>query len=196
MGPHVARWTVGHDLAIRGGDPAGEVHGGKTESQGSRKAMAAKGVSCRAHSCPGRARNRPTGRSSGWRVIDGGPQSQPCRRPAGTFQDHQLIDISVGPSKTFTSGSKVNILECADAGGTTANLPTDDSTCDGNTVQANTAYVKSDGSLSESGYEIFALPDPRLGPSAIKCDAADACVLYLERTRTTSPRPRCSLPHS
>jgi hypothetical protein len=73
-----------------------------------------------------------------------------------------MISVKVGPNSLFTPNSKVNILECADPDGKSTNLPTDDSKCDGNTVQGDTILVAKDGSFSESSYTVYQLPSTTL----------------------------------
>lgn len=113
---------------------------------------------------------------------------------AGPFHDGQLISISVGPNHFFTPYSRVNVLECADPGGKKANLPTSVSTCDGNTIQGNTILVKKDGSFSEHGFQLFALPNvPTLGelPNGQPvCNQKKSCVLYVgqDQIHFTAPK--------
>ena len=83
--------------------------------------------------------------------------------PRGNLSDGQTISVSVGPNSYFTPHAGVKILECADPGGSVANLPKDITTCDGNTIQGSTILVANDGSFSESGYQVYLLPSPALG---------------------------------
>ncbi len=102
---------------------------------------------------------------------------------SGTFHNYELISIAVGPNHFFKPYSRVNILECADPGGKKQNLPTNANTCDGNTIQGNTILVNKNGSFSEHGYELYALPNkPQLGElpgNQPVCNQKKSCVLYI-----------------
>ena len=54
------------------------------------------------------------------------------------YQNGQTVSVSVGPNSLFVPQLGVVILECADPGGTVANLPTASIDCDGNTIQGDT----------------------------------------------------------
>ncbi len=79
----------------------------------------------------------------------------------GAFASGQTIEVSVPANSVLVPGTKVNILECADPDGTVANLPTSPSACDGNTIQGDTVYVNTNGSVFEEQ-----LPRLRLLPAA------------------------------
>ena len=96
----------------------------------------------------------------------------------GPYRDGQMITISVGANRYFKAYSHVNILECADPGGTKKNLPTSVSNCDGDTIQGNTVLIKKDGSFSEHQFQVFALPN------------VAACLVSLP-----SGQPVCSAKH-
>jgi hypothetical protein len=102
---------------------------------------------------------------------------------SGTFRNYELISVAVGPNHFFKPYSRVNILECADPGGKKKGLPTNANTCDGNTIQGNTILVNKNGSFSEHGYELYALPNkPQLGELAGNqpvCNQTKSCVLYI-----------------
>ena len=102
--------------------------------------------------------------------------------PKGPFHNGETIKISAGPNKFFRAFGRVNVLECADPGGKKSNLPKDDTTCDGNTIQGNTILVKKNGSFAENGYQLFVLPNPTLGELANGqpvCNKKHPCVLYV-----------------
>jgi len=101
---------------------------------------------------------------------------------SGTFHNGELISVAVGSNHFFKPYSRVNILECADPGGKKQNLPTNANTCDGNTIQGNTILVNKNGSFSEHGYELFALPNKQLGElpdNQPVCNQKKSCVLYI-----------------
>jgi hypothetical protein len=113
--------------------------------------------------------------------------------PGGSLHDGQTIDLSVGPNTLFTPHARVNVLECADPHGTVANLPTDLSTCDGNTIQANTVLVGTNGSFSVAGYTVFQLPSTALGELANYqpvCNATNPCVLYIGQDQNDFTAPK------
>jgi hypothetical protein len=113
--------------------------------------------------------------------------------PGGSLHDGQTIDLSVGPNTLFTPHARVNVLECADPHGTAANLPTDVSTCDGNTIQGNTVLVGADGSFSVAGYTVFQLPSTALGELANYqpvCNASNPCVFYIGQDQNDFTAPK------
>src|SRR6202035_416785 len=77
--------------------------------------------------------------------------------PGGRFSDGQNIGISgVGFMPAAKDPSGVQIIECSDPQGLTANLPTDPSSCDGATV--NPLPVKTDSAVRFSAqYKVSAL---------------------------------------
>lgn len=104
---------------------------------------------------------------------------------------HQNVTVSVSPNSTFSTKSLeaagfpsgavlIKIQECADPGGSAANLPTLPTQCDPTTLVAN-ASAQADGSLSFPGYTIYALPDvAEIGASnGTVCDVAHWCVIGL-----------------
>jgi hypothetical protein len=113
--------------------------------------------------------------------------------PGGSLHDGQTIDLSVGPNTLFTPHARVNVLECADPHGTAANLPTDLSTCDGNTIQANTVLVGANGSFSVEGYTVFQLPSTALGELANYqpvCNVSNPCVFYIGQDQNDFTAPK------
>jgi hypothetical protein len=112
----------------------------------------------------------------------------------GPYHNGQLINISVGPNHLFKPYLHVNILECANPGGKKAKLPVNANTCDGNTIQGNTVLVAKDGSFSETGYQLFALPNVKsLGeePSGQPvCNRRAMCVLYIGENQENFTWPK------
>jgi hypothetical protein len=100
----------------------------------------------------------------------------------------------VGPNHYFTPYAHVNILECADPGGKKKNLPTSAFTCDGNTIQGDTVLIAKNGSFSEHGYEIYALPNTAaLGESPNGqpvCNTKKPCVLYVGQNQEKFSAPK------
>ncbi len=115
--------------------------------------------------------------------------------------DHQSVTVSVEANSTlnrssleaagFPSGAvAMKILECADPGGQTANLPTKPTECDPSTVDVG-ASLQEDGSVLDSGYTIYALPDPtELGVSnGTLCDMDHQCVLGIFSNQLDFTKP-------
>jgi hypothetical protein len=113
--------------------------------------------------------------------------------PIAGLHDAQTVSVSVGPNGYFTPHSHVNILECADPGGTSAKLPKDISTCDGNTIQGDTVLVADDGSFSEPKYTVYRLPSSTLGEQTNNqpvCDQSNRCVLYVGQNQNDFTAPK------
>ena len=107
---------------------------------------------------------------------------------AGTpFSSGQLITVQIPTNSNLTPGAKVNILECFDPGGTVANLSSDVSGCDDNTINGDTVRVESAsgpqgvGAVMYSNYTVYALPDAGIGDTGTtpECDLTAECVLYI-----------------
>jgi hypothetical protein len=112
---------------------------------------------------------------------------------SGHLSDGQTISVSVGSNSYFTPHAGVNILECADPGGSAANLPTSIDTCDGNTIQGTTVLVATDGSFSESSYQVYALPSSTLGEQSNDqpvCNQTNYCVLYVGQNQNDFTAPK------
>jgi hypothetical protein len=113
--------------------------------------------------------------------------------PSTDLHDGESVSVSIGPNSVFTPNSRVNILECADPGGSVANLPKDDSTCDGNTIQGNTILVAANGSASDPNYTIYLLPSPALGEQSNDqpvCNQTNPCVLYVGQNQNDFTAPK------
>ncbi len=111
----------------------------------------------------------------------------------GSYRSGQTVTVSVGPNSFFTPLLKVNILECADPGGKTANLPTSISSCDGNSIQGGTILINHDGSFSANDYQVFSLPNATLGEQSNKlpvCNATEMCVLYVGQNQEDFTQPK------
>jgi hypothetical protein len=112
----------------------------------------------------------------------------------GPYHDGQLINLSVGPNHYFQPYSRIIIIECADPGGKSKNLPTNVQGCDGNTVQGNTVLVQRNGSFSERGYQVYALPNAsQLGETTDArpvCSGKHSCVLYIGQNQEKFTDPK------
>jgi hypothetical protein len=112
---------------------------------------------------------------------------------SGSFQDGEIVTVTVTDNSVFTPGSKVNILECADPQGTSANLPKSISTCDGDTIQGDTVLVKPGGAASETDYTVYQLPSATLGErpdGQPVCNATNQCVLYVGQNQNDFTQPK------
>jgi hypothetical protein len=112
------------------------------------------------------------------------------------LQSGGSITVSIGANSIFTPHSHVNILECADPGGSSANLPKDITTCDGNSIQGNTVLVAVDGSFSTS-YTVYSLPNALLGEQSNAqpiCDQTHQCVLYVGQNQNDFTAPKLFSP--
>jgi hypothetical protein len=115
----------------------------------------------------------------------------------GSYQDGEVVTVSVKDNSTFTPGSKVNILECADPQGTAANLPKSINTCDGDTIQGDTVLVQPGGGISESHYTIYLLPSTVLGErpdGQPVCNGTNECVLYVGQNQNDFTQPKLFSP--
>jgi hypothetical protein len=113
--------------------------------------------------------------------------------PDSNLHNGESVSVSVGPNGFFTPHAHVNILECADPGGKAANLPTDDTKCDGNTIQGPTILVATDGSFSMTGYSIYALPSATLGEQSNGlpvCNTTNPCVLFVGQNQNDFTAPK------
>ena len=111
----------------------------------------------------------------------------------GSYVNGQTIVVSVGANSLFEPNTRVNIVECADPGGTTAGLPTSLTDCDENTVQADTVLVQSNGSFTEHAYALYSLPNALLGerPSWLPvCSQTSQCVLYVGENQDDFTQPK------
>jgi len=116
------------------------------------------------------------------------------RMTKGALHSLQTISISVGPNHLFKPYLHINILECADPGGTKQHLPKSVASCDGNTIQGNTVLIGANGSFKESGYELFTLPNfVELGENPGTkpvCNRKNACVLYIGENQLNFTWPK------
>ena len=125
---------------------------------------------------------------------------------AGTpYSSGQRLNISVAANTTmdnaslvaagFPSGAvSIKALECADPGGLVANLPTKPTECDPNTIDSIVG-ANSDGSMSITGYTVYALPDsvifgePTTNTPVCGSSAATECVIGLFSNQNDFSKP-------
>ncbi len=110
-----------------------------------------------------------------------------------TLRAGQAITVAVGANKTYVPLIAVNIIECSDPGGTVSNLPKTLLHCDENTIQGNSVIAKPNGSIHESGYTLYRLPNSKLGEGKTItpiCDATHECVLYVGQDQNDFTKPK------
>jgi hypothetical protein len=95
------------------------------------------------------------------------------------FSSGQTITVTVPANSVFTSNENINVVECT-ALMSNGGIPTDPSTCDGNTINGGTIKPGSSGAISAS-YQLFSLPNSGLGEgsSGPACSLTVACILYI-----------------
>jgi predicted aconitase with swiveling domain len=109
------------------------------------------------------------------------------------FASGQNITVTVPANSVLTPETNIKIEECSDPGGLPANDPSDNSECDGNTLDAVTILDNSNGSVSYDAYTVYSLPNlATLGESSSAgavCDLSHACVLYIGEDQTDFTQP-------
>ncbi len=97
--------------------------------------------------------------------------------PSGPYTNGQSVTVTGSgfPSRS-ADPEGITIIECADAGGSSANLPIDDSTCDATTANPLPVLTNSSGNFATS-YSLVLLSTS--AGSNIDCDATDYCVLWV-----------------
>jgi hypothetical protein len=113
----------------------------------------------------------------------------------GPFSSGQVIQIQIPANSTLTPLAGIFIEECAAPGGV---APTMSSACDGNTIQGDSIFAASNGSVSYTnvapnhGYTVYALPDASLGESpgdTPVCNLTNECVLYIGQNQNDFTQP-------
>ncbi len=96
--------------------------------------------------------------------------------PAGNPADGQTFTVTGTGFPTPTADpSGLQILECSDPGGTTTNLPTDNSGCDAISISQGFIGTDSSGNFTTK-YTAMLLNS---GNSTINCDQTHFCVLWV-----------------
>jgi hypothetical protein len=103
-----------------------------------------------------------------------------------TLSNANLVANSVPGQATGNPVGAFYFEECADPGGTTANLPTTSSGCEAATDDFTSVSKTEDGSFDNPSYTVYDLPDPgTLGNATMvgKCDVApNTCVIGIFAT--------------
>ena len=113
--------------------------------------------------------------------------------PLGPYHDGETVTVSVGPNSIFTPERRIIFIECSDPGGAPAGLPTSVRGCDGNTTQADTVIVASNGSFAEHHFVLYSLPNQNLAelPDGVPvCDSSHSCVLYIGENQEDFTQPK------
>lgn len=133
-------------------------------------------AACSSSSDPGSGTLSVSGTANGWH-----------------FHNGQNVTVSMGANSIFPPNVRINILQCADPGGTTVNLPTQFSDCDGNTIQPLSLIPSKDGSFSYSNYTIYSVPNSALGEAKSGtpvCDSTHYCVLFVTQDQNDFSKPK------
>jgi hypothetical protein len=102
--------------------------------------------------------------------------------PSTNLHDGQILSVS---GSGLPANTTVQIMECQ---GTAATPPSDNTSCDGNTLDTQAtsdgsgSFVNAAGDANgDSGFKVYALgtPGSTFNNSTIHCDVAHACVLYV-----------------
>lgn len=97
--------------------------------------------------------------------------------PAGDPRSQETITVTgTGFPDHAKDPTGMQILECADPGGTTANLPTSNLFCDGSTVNPSQINTDAHGSFTAK-YTVYSLNSTHT--SNISCDKSHFCVLWV-----------------
>ncbi len=97
--------------------------------------------------------------------------------PAGDPHDQQTITVTgTGFPSHVKDPTGMQILECSDPGGTTANLPTSNLFCDGSTINPSQINTDAQGSFTAK-YTVYSLDSTHT--SNISCDKTHFCVLWV-----------------
>ena len=103
-----------------------------------------------------------------------------------TLSNANLVANSVPGQATGNPVGAFYFEECADPGGTAANLPTTSSGCEAATDDFTSVSKTEDGSFDNPSYTVYDLPDPgTLGNATMvgKCDVApNTCVIGIFAT--------------
>jgi hypothetical protein len=109
--------------------------------------------------------------------INPDPTSGSPITPGIPYSSGQTVTVSAPSGSGLPSGANVTLVECAAPNGV---LPTLPSQCDpSNTQSGDSINPAADGSFTYSQYQLYALPDANLAPSAIVCGntLATECVV-------------------
>jgi hypothetical protein len=116
-------------------------------------------------------------------IVLGATQTVGTITTGTPFSSGQAIDIVIPANSVFVQTASLHIVECSAPRGV---IPTDPSTCDGNTIQGTSLSPKADGSVdleAQKGllYNVYALPDlPSLGESSGPvCNLTTECIIYI-----------------
>jgi hypothetical protein len=97
--------------------------------------------------------------------------------PAGDPHNQQTITVTgSGFPDHVKDPTGMQILECSDPGGTTANLPSSNLFCDGSTINPSQINTDSHGSFIAK-YTVYTLNSTHT--SNISCDKTHFCVLWV-----------------
>ena len=99
---------------------------------------------------------------------------------SSVLSNANLVANQVPGQTTGSASGYYYIIECADPGGTIANLPTLPNQCEQGTEDGSSSPKSLDGSFTDTGYQVFDLPDVIFSPTTFtgRCDVApNQCVI-------------------
>ena len=101
--------------------------------------------------------------------------------PPGPYAGGQTVTVSGTGFAKRASGASIEILMCADPDGTTANLPRDNTSCDGTTLNPETIYPTGTDPGPPGNFTAKYLIQELSAKSQnlINCDATHYCVLWV-----------------
>ncbi|HTZ10051.1 MAG TPA: hypothetical protein VMB72_13320 [Acidimicrobiales bacterium] len=96
--------------------------------------------------------------------------------PAGPYANGATVTVTGSGFPSITADpSGLSIIECSDPGGTTANLPQTDASCDGATVNPLPINQDTSGNFTT----IYSITQDSVSTGGINCDTTDYCVLWV-----------------
>jgi hypothetical protein len=117
--------------------------------------------------------------------------SQVSASPVPQLPPQESVEVKVPANSVLQPGLRADILMCSDPGARPSNLPINDSTCDGLTINVGrTLDIGTGGMVDKKDYVIYPLPlkiEP--GDSIPVCNSTHACVLYIGQDQNDFERP-------
>jgi len=111
--------------------------------------------------------------------------------PVPEFTPNEAVEVEVPANSILQPGQRADILMCSDPGGSASQLPVDDTSCAGITLNVGrTLDIEPGGKVDKPGYVMYRLPN-QLEPkdSVPVCNATHACVLYVGQDQNDFDRP-------
>ena len=127
-------------------------------------------------------------------IVSNAAQAQSPFTAGIPFASGQNISVVIPANSAFVAPNNthaVNIVECSAPNGV---IPTNTTSCDGNTIQGNSILPAADGSFTYLDYTLYALPNSvSLGESGsgVACGqtVATECILYIGNDQNDFTKP-------